>query len=49
MMAIDVLMNPAASPGYWGCRCLSPKIRHVIYTKNFAQNFGAAKKHGNNM
>ena len=30
-------------------RSLNPEIRHVIYTENFAQKFGVAKKRGNNM
>ena len=34
----------ACSPSCWGCQCLNPEIQHVIYTENFAQNFGTAKK-----
>ena len=40
---------PTKDQASWGCRSLSPEIQHVIYTENFAQNFGAAKKCGNNM
>ena len=48
--ALDVDQpSTACSPRCWGCRSLNPEIRHVIYTKNFAQNFGAAKKRGNIM
>ena len=33
-------------PGCWGCRS---RICRLIYTNNFAQKIGAAKKRGNNM
>ena len=40
---------PTKDQASWSCQSLSPKIWHMIYTKNFAQNFGMAKKRGNNM
>ena len=43
--ALDVDQpSMACSPSCWGCRCLHPEVWHVIYTENFAQNFGMAKK-----
>ena len=38
---------PTKDQASWGC--LSPEIQQMIYTENFAQNFGMAKKRGNNM
>ena len=32
---------PSKDQASWGCQSLSPEIQHMIYTENFAQNFGA--------
>jgi hypothetical protein len=42
-------LDELCSPGFWGCRSLIWPSVDKIYTENFAQKFGAAKKRGNKM
>jgi hypothetical protein len=42
-------LDEPRSPGCWCCRSLIWPSVDKIYTENFAQKFGAAKKRGNKM